>query len=89
MPAVVSLTTVNGGIKENVIAERVEMTGTVRNAGPDHRAASARRHRRPLAVGRALGADCRLEVTEGYPVTKNDPAVTQHVREAAVSRSRT
>jgi amidohydrolase len=85
VPAVVSLTTISGGVKENVIAERVEMTGTVRNAGPDHRAALLADIDRALDVGRALGAECRLEVTEGYPVTNNEPTVTRVIREAAIS----
>ena len=85
VPAVVSLTTVRGGVKENVIAERVEMGGTIRNAGPAHRAALLEDLERALDVGRALGAECRLEVTEGYPVTHNDVSITRTIRETAVS----
>ena len=85
VPAVVSLTTINGGVKENVIAERVEMTGTVRNTGPDHRVALLADIERALDVGRALGADCSLDVAEGYPVTINETTVTQAIRDAAVS----
>lgn len=84
LPAVVSLTTINGGVKENVIAEAVELTGTVRNAGPEHRMALLAELERVLQVGRALGADCRLEVTEGYPVTCNDAGVTRAIRDAGV-----
>lgn len=82
-PAVVSLTTIAGGIKENVIADRVEMSGTVRNAGPVARASLLAGIERALDVGRALGAECRLEVAEGYPVMRNDPAITRVVRRAA------
>ena len=84
-PAVVSLTTIQGGVKENVIAEQVEIGGTVRNAGPTHRAALLEELERALDVGRALGAECRLEVAEGYPVTHNDAGVTRVIRQAAVS----
>ena len=86
MPAVVSLTTINGGIKENVIADRVVLTGTVRNAGGDHRMSLLADLERALDAGRALGAECTLEVIEGYPVTHNDPTVTRIIREAAVSQ---
>jgi amidohydrolase len=85
VPAVVSVTTISGGVKENVIAECVEMTGTVRNAGPEHRRVLLAEIERALDVGRALGAECRHEVLEGYPVTHNDAAVTKVVREAAAS----
>lgn len=85
VPAVVSLTTVSGGVKENVIAERVEMTGTVRNTGPDHRSALLADIEHALDVGRALGADCTLDVAEGYPVTNNETTVTHAIRESAVT----
>jgi amidohydrolase len=83
VPAVVSLTTIHGGVKENVIAEQVEIGGTVRNAGPAHRRALLEHLERALDIGRALGAECRLEVIEGYPVMHNDPAVTREIKEAA------
>src|SRR5690606_5946148 len=38
VPAVVTLATIDGGVKENVLAEHVELTGTLRHAGPEHRA---------------------------------------------------
>jgi metal-dependent amidase/aminoacylase/carboxypeptidase family protein len=81
----VSLNTINGGVKENVIADRVEIRGTVRNAGPEHRTQLLRDLERALDAGRALGADCTLEVNEGYPVTNNDPAIAGIIREAAAS----
>jgi amidohydrolase len=82
-PAVISITTIHGGVKENIIAEQVELGGTIRTAGVD-----ARRHllaelERALEVGRALGAVCELEVREGYPATINDPNTTAVIREAA------
>ncbi|HVH57691.1 MAG TPA: M20 family metallopeptidase [Vicinamibacterales bacterium] len=85
VPAVVSLTTINGGVKENVIADRVEIRGTVRNAGPEHRTQLLGDLERALDAGRALGADCTLEVNEGYPVTHNDASIAASIREAAAS----
>lgn len=84
VPAVVSLTTIHGGIKENVIADAVEMTGTVRNAGAAQRRVLLSEIERALDVGRALGAECRLEVAEGYPVLQNDAGVARVVRDAAI-----
>ena len=83
LPAVVSLTTIQGGVKENVIADRVEMGGTIRHTGSVHRAALLQELERALDVGRALGAECRLDVTEGYPVTVNDASISRTIREAA------
>jgi amidohydrolase len=84
-PAVVSITTIHGGFKENIIADRVELGGTIRSTG-----GAARRHiitelERALDVGRALGAVCELQVSEGYPATINDPGVTATIREAATA----
>ena len=85
VPAVVSLTMIEGGVKENVIADRVEIQGTVRNAGPEHRAQLLGDLERALDAGRALGAECVLDVNEGYPVTHNDASVTGIIREAATA----
>lgn len=82
-PAVVSITTINGGIKENVIADRVELSGTIRSTGGAARDFLISELEVALNVGRALGAVCELQVKPGYAATCNDPAVTQCIREAA------
>jgi amidohydrolase len=82
-PAVISITTINGGIKENVIAERVELGGTIRSTGGATRQKLIDELERTLNVGRALGATCELQIFEGYPVTTNDLIVTETIRETA------
>lgn len=82
-PAVISITTINGGIKENIIAERVELAGTMRSTGGEARATLLIELQRALDVGRALGARCELQVKEGYPVTVNDQRITAAIRAAA------
>lgn len=82
-PAVVSITTIHGGVKENVIAERVELSGTIRTAGGETRQRVLAELERALDVGRALGATCELQVFEGYPVTNNDARVAETIRAAA------
>lgn len=84
-PAVVSITTIHGGVKENIIAERVELGGTIRSTGGDARRQLISELEHCLDVGRALGAGCELKVEEGYPATINDPNVTSIIREAAAS----
>ena len=79
-PAVISITTINGGIKENVIAEQVEMNGTIRSTGGAARQKLIDEIECTLDVGRALGAKCELEIYEGYPVTTNDAEVTEIIR---------
>ena len=82
-PAVVSITTIHGGVKENIIAEHVELGGTIRSTGGDARQRLLDELERALDVGRALGAVCKLEVREGYPATINDAGVTDEIRDAA------
>lgn len=82
-PAVVSITTIHGGVKENVIAEQVELGGTIRSTGGEARTRLLAELERALDVGRALGAQCELRVHEGYPVTFNDERVTDAIRAAA------
>lgn len=82
-PAVVSITTIHGGIKENVIAERVEFGGTIRSTGGEARRRLIDELEHALDVGRVLGAKCELHVFEGYPVTMNDAAVTEAIRASA------
>ena len=82
-PAVVSITTIHGGVKENIIADRVELGGTIRSTGGTARDFLISELEAALNVGRALGAECELEIKPGYAATYNDPNVTQTVREAA------
>jgi amidohydrolase len=82
-PAVISLTTINGGIKENIVADRVTIGGTVRSTGGAVREHIFREIERALEVGRVLGATCTLHVKEGYPLLRNDPRVSDAVRAAA------
>ncbi len=82
-PAVVSLTTIHGGIKENIIAERVELGGTIRSSGGAARQRLIGELEKALDVGRAMGATCQLQIKEGYPATLNDPAITDAIRTAA------
>jgi amidohydrolase len=82
-PAVVSVTTINGGIKENVLCDRVQLGGTIRTAERGSRARILEELERAVDVGRALGAECRVEILEGYPVLDNDDRVTASIRQAA------
>jgi amidohydrolase len=82
-PAVVSITTIQGGMKENIIADRVELGGTMRSTGGEMRLFLIDQLENALNVGRALGATCELEVIENFVATHNDSEVTQAIREAA------
>jgi amidohydrolase len=83
---VITIGTINGGYRNNVIADRVEMTGTIRTYDPAIRSGVEARIRR-IATGVAAAYGCTAEVaiTFGYPPVVNDAALagafTAYVRE--------
>ncbi len=84
-PAVISITTIHGGIKENIIADMVELGGTIRSTGGEARQRLIGELEKALDVGRAMGATCELRILEGYPATINDPEITEIIRAAAAA----
>lgn len=80
--AVVSIGTIKGGYRYNVIADKVEMEGTVRTLLPETQ------NRMPDLIGRtaagiarSLGGDCSIQYTRGYPPTLNDAELYAQVAE--------
>ncbi len=82
---VVTIGTIVGGYRNNVIADAVKLTGTVRTTEPAIRDAMEARLRR-IVDGVAAAYACRAElrVVYGYPPVVNEPALarafTQHMR---------
>ena len=73
--AVVTIGTIRGGYRYNVIADRVELEGTVRTLAPDTQGAlPGLIERTAQGIARALGGDCKVTYVKGYPPTVNDPA---------------
>ena len=78
---VVTIGTIEGGYRNNVIADRVTMSGTFRTQDPAVRAQLEGRARRIVdGVCAAYGASGTLEVIYGYPAVINDPALTEAFR---------
>ena len=82
--AVVTVATIHGGTKDNIIPDEVVMTGTVRTLSPELRAAMPQRIE-ALAQGVAggFGAQATLDYARGYPVLVNDAAMTDLAARAA------
>ncbi len=76
-PAVVTIGMIHGGVRENIIPDKVEMGGTIRTFDEGMRDDI---HERVTtlaeAVARGSRATCKVCVTKNYPVTINDPALT-------------
>jgi amidohydrolase len=75
-PSVVSVGRIEGGVRNNIIPETVELEGTIRTFDADTRADI---HRRIAAtathIAESAGATADVAVDLGYPVTRNDPAL--------------
>ncbi len=84
MPAVVSIGAINGGVRHNIIAETVEMLGTIRTFSPAMRQdIMDRMDRTVTGIAAAAGATARLEMMPApNPVLVNEPALTERVTES-------
>lgn len=83
---VVTLGTIQGGFRSNVIAPEVTMTGTVRTLhGPTRDGMEARLRRVFEGTCRAHRAEPAFEYSYGYPVTANDPAMARFLGACAAS----
>jgi amidohydrolase len=84
LPAVVSIGAINGGVRHNIIAETVEMLGTMRTFSPAMRQDIIDRIGRIVTnVAAANGATARLEMMPApNPVLTNDPELTARVTES-------
>ena len=81
-PVVVTFGAIKGGIRQNIIPDEVEMIGTIRTFEPDMRdAVLAGLGEIATQVAAAHGATVELEIPwlDGYPVTRNEPALTERM----------
>jgi amidohydrolase len=84
---VVTVGTIAGGYRNNVIADSVKLTGTVRTTDHEVRDAMEARMRRIVdGVAGAYGCSAELNVLYGYPPVVNDAelarAFAEHIRAA-------
>jgi len=82
-PAVISIGSIHGGKVDNVIPERVELTGTIRYLEP---AVQERLHaeiERALGIARAMGGDHALRIEIGNRPMHNEAGVVALLQEVA------
>jgi amidohydrolase len=79
-PAIVTIGQMEGGNRGNIIPDSVLMVGTIRTLNPDTRTLVHERVRRLAEnVAAANGAEAEVTIGLGYPVTVNDPGLTQRM----------
>jgi amidohydrolase len=77
-PAVVTVATIHGGTRKNIIPDQVEMTGTIRSFDEDMRQdIHARIKHIAEAIADANNAKAEVKIDKAVPVTVNDPALTE------------
>jgi amidohydrolase len=75
-PSIVTVGKIEGGVRNNIIPESVEMVGTIRTFDAQTRLDIHERVRRTATqVAAAAGATAEVEIDLGYGVTRNDPAL--------------
>jgi len=75
---VVTIGTIEGGYRNNVIADRVKMTGTLRTHDPAIRDAAEDKLRRIVdGIAAAYGAHAQLDMIFGYPPVVNDADLSE------------
>ena len=85
--AVVSIGTVHGGNRYNVIADEVKLEGTCRNLNPEVRDLMPERIGNIVeGVAKGMGGDCEFRYVRCYSPTINDPKLFRVVR-ASVEES--
>jgi amidohydrolase len=77
-PLVITLGTIQGGTRFNVIADEVKMTGTMRTLNEDVRQRAQTLMRETLqSLTAAYGATFDLDFTDSNPVTYNEPSLVE------------
>jgi amidohydrolase len=79
-PAIISIGSIHGGVRSNIIPDRVELVGTIRTLNAKMRSDIHERIRRTASLlAQSAGATAEVEIQAGYPVVMNDPKLTQHM----------
>jgi amidohydrolase len=79
-PAIVTVGSIRGGVRFNIIPDSVEMLGTVRTFDPAMQKDIHERIRRTAeSVAAAGGATADVKIDTLSPVTYNDPALTERM----------
>ena len=83
-PIVLTIGTISGGRAHNIIADRVQMSGTVRSLHPEtHALLPAWIEQIVTDICRTYGAKCQVNYRRGVPSVQNDIALTQILEASA------
>jgi amidohydrolase len=84
-PTVLTFGKIEGGTTTNVIPNEVNIAGTFRAMNEEWREDALKRIKKMAeSLAEGMGGKCEVEISRGYPYLKNDPAVTQRIKQAAI-----
>ena len=79
-PSIVTIGSIHGGVRGNIIPDEVEMTGTIRTFLPEVRVEIEERIRHTAEhIAESAGAKAEVRILHGVPVTVNDPDLTRRM----------
>lgn len=84
-PVVVTIGTIKGGYRQNVIADRVDMEGTLRTLyAADRKKGAKMIGRLTDQITKAAGGSFEYDFRDGYPILTCNPTITDVVRRASL-----
>ncbi len=79
-PAVITIGSIHGGVRHNIIPDSVELAGTIRSFDIAMQSDLHERIRRTAEmVAEAAAATAEVQISRGNPVTHNDPGLTKRM----------
>ena len=82
-PAVISIGSIHGGKADNVIPERVELSGTIRYMEKEVQEQLHARIDGAMQIAQAMGGDYVLKIDKGYPPMSNESQTVELLRQVA------
>ena len=75
--AVITIGSIHGGVRSNIIPDQVEMVGTIRTLNTEMQDKIHEKIRLTVTkIAESAGAVADVQISKGYPVTYNDPELT-------------
>jgi len=76
-PSIITIGSIHGGVRNNIIPDDVVLEGTIRTFSPETQDEMHRRIKLTAeSIAQSAGATANVEITRQYPVTFNNPALT-------------
>jgi len=79
-PTIITIGSIHGGVRNNIIPDEVRMEGTIRVFSPEMQDEMHRRIRLTAeSIAQSAGATAKVDIARQYPVTFNNPTLTEQM----------